>query len=83
MPRKPGKPKRQMTEQERLEDALEMIIEGNHPFIHDVAGAAYNYGLQQVKEMLADALSKPHINVDTILNQVDQMRFTEFYSTRQ
>lgn len=83
MPRQQGKPKRAMTKEERLEDALEMIVEGNHPYIHDVAGAAYNYGIQQVKELLADALEKKQVNVDAILKQVDELKFTTFYSTRQ
>lgn len=83
MPRQQGKPKRPMTEEERLDDALEMIVEGNHPYIHDVAGAAYNYGIQQVREMLSEALEKKHVNVDAILRQVDELKFKNFYSTRQ
>ncbi len=78
-----GKPKRPMTEAERLSDALDMIVEGNAPYIHDVAGASYNYGLSQAKAMLADALRQPNINVDTILKKMDELRFNDFYSTRQ
>lgn len=83
MRREGGKPKRAMTDAERLSDALDMIVDGNAPYIHDVAGASYNYGLSQAREMLAEALRQPNINVDTILRKMDDLRFKDFYSTRQ
>lgn len=78
-----GKPARAMTDDERLHDELHMIVEGNHPFIMDVAGASYNYGLVQVHKMLSAALTKPHVNVDQLLHDIEQLKFTEFEGTRQ
>jgi len=83
MRRNGGKPQRPLTDAERLYSDLEMIIEGNHPYIVDVAGASYNYGLEKARAMLVEALRQPSINVDTILRKVDELRFTQFDSTRQ
>lgn len=83
MLRNKGKPKRAMTEEERLHEALEMIVEGNAPFVHDIAGAAYNYALSQVKDMLKKEMEAPGAQASEILQKVDQLRYNDFIATRQ
>jgi hypothetical protein len=83
MPGNKRKPQKPMTEDEHLDDALSLIVEGNAPFIQDIAGASYNYALSRVKEMLEMEMAVPGAQAGEILKKVEQLRFTGFMATRQ
>ena len=71
------------TPSEIISDGLEVIIGTNAPFVGDVAGAAFNYGLMQAAEVFKKAAASQTPDFDTALQELHEIKFTNFTSTRQ